>query len=66
MVEFELILVGELTNFLLRVLQHYFILQLKQAPALHLAPLVIAAVDHHLLLELHPRSLPPGFKVVDH
>ena len=65
-VEFELILAGGLANFLLQVLQHYFILLLKQAQALHLALLVIAGADHHLLLELHPRSLPLRFKVGDH
>ena len=66
MVEFELDLAGELTNFLLQVLQHYFVLRLKQAQALHLALLVIAVADHHLLLELHLRSLPLRFKAGDH
>ena len=66
MVEFELNLTGELTNFLLQVLQHYFALRLKQAQALHLALLVIAVANHHHLLELHPRSLPLRFKAMDH
>jgi hypothetical protein len=65
-VKFELNLASELTDFLLQVLQHYFVLRLKQAQALHLALLIIAVADHHLLLELHPRSLPLRSKAVDH
>ena len=65
-VEFELNLTGEITDFLLQVLQHYFVLRLKQVQALHLALLVIAVADHHPHLELHPRSLPLRFKAKDH
>ena len=66
MVGFELNPTGVLTNFLLQALQHYSVLRLKQALALHLALLVIAVADHHPHLELHPRSLPLRFKAKDH
>ena len=66
MVEFVLNLTGEITDFLLQVLQHYFVLRSMQVQALHLALLVIAVANHHHLLELHPRSLPLRFKAMDH
>ena len=66
MVGFELNPTGVLTNFLLQALQHYSVLRLKQALALHLALLVIAVADRHPHLELHPHSLPLRFKAGDH